>query len=125
MLHIVPYYAATLALLYVWLSFRVIQVRRRAKQAIGSGGVPGLERRMHVHANFAEYAPFALVLLTMAELRGAWGPSLHGLCLLLVAGRCAQAWGGSRTPEDFRFRVGGMMATFAVLICAALLILVT
>lgn len=94
MLRIVPYYAATLALLYVWLSFRVIQVRRRAKQAIGSGGVPGLERRMHVHANFAEYAPFALVLLTMAELRGAWGPSLHGLCLLLVAGRCAHAWGG-------------------------------
>ena len=125
MLRIVPYYAAALALLFVWLSFRVIQVRRSAKQSIGSGGSADLERRARVHANFAEYTPFALLLLAMAELRGAWGPLLHGLCLLLVTGRCAHAWGVSRTPEDFRFRVGGMMATFAVLICAAVLVLVT
>ena len=125
MLRIVPYYAAALALLYVYLSFRVIQVRRSAKQAIGNGGVADLERRARVHANFAEYVPFALVLLAMAELRGAWAPLLHGLCLLLVAGRCTHAWGVPRTPEDFRFRIRDMMATFAALICAAVLILAT
>ena len=124
MLRIVPYYAAALALLYVYLSFRVIQVRRSAKQAIGNGGVADLGRA-RVHANFAEYVPFALVLLAMAELRGAWAPLLHGLCLLLVAGRCTHAWGVPRTPEDFRFRIRGTMATFAALICAAVLILAT
>ena len=96
MLRIVPCYAAALALLYVYLSFRVIQVRRSAKQAIGNGGVADLERRARVHANFAEYVPFALVLLAMAELRGAWAPLLYGLCLLLVAGRCTHAWGVGR-----------------------------
>ena len=125
MLHVVPYYAALLAPLFVFLSFRVIAMRRGANQAIGSGGVPELERRMRVHANFAEYVPYALLLLAMAELRGMWPPVLHVLCLVLVAGRCSHAWGVSRTPEVFRFRVAGMMATFVVLICAALAILVS
>lgn len=125
MLRVVPYYAALLAPLFVVLSFRVIRERRSAKQAVGAGGLPELERRMRVHANFAEYVPFALLLLGMAELRGVWAPVLHVLCTLLVAGRCSHAWGVSRTPEVFRFRVAGMMATFAVLIGAALAILVS
>ncbi len=76
---------------------------------------------MRVHANLAEYVPFAL-LLAMEELRGVWPPVLHGLCLLLVAGRCSHAWKVSHTPEVFRFRLAGMSATFAVLIGAALAI---
>lgn len=125
MLRVVPYYAAALAPLFVLLSVRVIRLRRNARQAVGPGGVPELERRMRVQANFAEYAPFALLLLAMAELRGVRAPVLHGLCLLLVAGRCVHAWGMSRTPEVFRFRVAGMMATFGVLIGAAVAILVS
>ena len=80
---------------------------------------------MRVHANFAEYVPFALLLLAMAEARGAWAPLLHTAGVGLVAGRVAHAWGVSRTPEDFRFRVAGMVATLTVIGCGAALILAT
>lgn len=125
MLRVVPLYAAALAPLFVLLSFRVIRLRRGAGKALGTDGLPDLERQARVQANFAEYVPFALLLLAMAELRGVWAPLLHALGLLLVGGRCSHAWGVSRTPEVFRFRVAGMVSTFTVLLCAALAILVS
>ena len=65
-LAIVPRYAAILALLFVFLSLAVIRARREQRVAIGVRAEGGLERRVRVHGNFAEYAPFALLLLTMA-----------------------------------------------------------
>jgi uncharacterized membrane protein YecN with MAPEG domain len=64
---IVPIYAAMLAFLYIALFARVIQARRSAKVAIGTRGDVHLERKMRVHANFAEYVPFALLLATFIE----------------------------------------------------------
>lgn len=121
-LHVVPPYAAALAVVFVALSFRVIRGRRGDKVALGPGDA-SLHRRIRVHANFAEYAPFALLLLAMAELHGAWPPLLHLLCGALVAGRLAHAWGVSHEPEDFRFRVGGMITTLTVILLAAVLLL--
>jgi uncharacterized membrane protein YecN with MAPEG domain len=120
---IVPLYAAVLALLFVVLSINVIRARRRGRVSIGISGDAALERTARVHANFAEYVPFALILLSMAELRGAPGLLLHGLCLSLLLGRAAHAWGVSRHSEDFRFRVTGMAATFTAILGAAALIL--
>jgi hypothetical protein len=121
---IVPVYAALLALLFVALSLRVIGARRSGKVAIGAGGDTGLERRMRVHANFAEYAPFALLLLALAELQAAPALLIHALCLALLVGRAAHAWGVSNPSEDFRFRVFGMAATFTVILLTALVLLV-
>jgi uncharacterized protein len=56
-------WAALLAPVCLWLSMRVIGQRRRARIAIGTGGDPALERAMRAQANFAEYVPFALVLM--------------------------------------------------------------
>lgn len=124
-MRIVPYYAAVLALLFLYLSYRVIEGRRTNKVSLGGGGIPALERVVRVHANFAEYAPFALVLLGMAELRGVPGWALHALGAALVLGRASHAYGVSRTPEMFRFRIGGMMLTFFVLAAAAVALLLT
>ncbi|MBD0275544.1 MAG: MAPEG family protein [Acetobacteraceae bacterium] len=120
---IVPYYAAVLALLFVFLSVNTIRGRREHRIALGVSGNSDLERRVRVHGNFAEYAPFALFLIAMAEVRGAPPLVVHALCLSLVFGRLAHAWGVSRTDEDFRFRVAGMAATFATIGGAALAIL--
>jgi hypothetical protein len=111
--------SATLAPVCLWLSVRVIGLRRRLKVAIGTGGQPALERAMRAQANFAEYVPFALVLMALAEAGGTPGWIIHPLGAALVAGRVAHGWGITREPEDFRFRVGGMMATFGVIGCAA------
>ena len=75
---------------------------------------------MRVHANFAEYVPFAVVLLALMELQRAPAFLLHALGLVLLAGRLAHAYGVSQPNENFRFRVTGMMATFATLVIAAL-----
>ena len=119
-MQIVPFYAGLLALLFVVLSVRVIRRRRGAKVAIGAGGDALLERAMRVHANFAEYVPLAVVLLALTELQRAPAWLLHALGLLLLVGRLAHAYGVSQEKENFRFRVSGMMATFATLVIAAL-----
>lgn len=122
-LHIVPYYAAILALLYILLSLHVIRGRGRFKVALGSSNNSDLERRIRVHGNFAEYVPFTLLLLVLLELRDPSPFVLHGLSLCLVAGRLSHAWGVSRPVENFRFRVSGMILTFTALGGAALAII--
>ncbi len=119
-LAIVPYYAAVLALVFVALSVNVIKGRRERRVAIGVSGAGDLERRVRAHGNFAEYAPFALLLIAMAELRGTPPLVLHALCASLLLGRLVHAWGVSRTDEDLRVRVAGMAATFAAIAGAAL-----
>lgn len=117
---IVSLTAAVLAVLFIYLSFYVIGLRRRHRVAIGHGGHVDLERAMRVHANFAEYVPFALVLLTLCALRGLPAFLLAPLCIVLIGGRVLHAYGVAHENENFRFRIWGMMATFGVLGVSAL-----
>jgi uncharacterized membrane protein YecN with MAPEG domain len=119
-MHATAFWAALLAPACRWLSIRVIGLRRRLKVGIGTGGQPALERAMRGQANFAEYVPFALLLLALAEAGGTPGWIIHALGAALLAGRIAHGWGITRESEDFRFRVGGMVATFSVIGGAAL-----
>lgn len=112
-------YASLLACLFVLLSVRVIFMRRGARVALGDGGDAALQRRIRVHANFAEYAPFALLTLALAESLRTPAWALHPIGLALIAGRCAHAYGVSRPKEDFRIRVAGMGLTFAAILCSA------
>jgi hypothetical protein len=68
---IVPSYAAVLVFVYIALAVRMIRMRRSEKVAVGTGGNARLERAMRVHANFAEYVPLALLLITFLELQRA------------------------------------------------------
>ena len=122
-MRITALYAALLAPLFVVLAIRVIAIRRSARVAVGDGGDAELRRRMRVQANFAEYVPFALLLLALAEGLGGPGWMIHALGLALLAGRLSHAWGMSQAREVFGFRVGGMVATFSVILLAALLCL--
>ncbi len=124
-LRIVPVYAALFAVLFVLLSARVIRTRAAEQIGLGIGRHRLLERRVRVHANFAEYVPFTLLLLAMAEIRGAPEYALHLLCLGLVVGRVAHAWGVASEPEVPRSRVVGMACTLTALVGGALLIAAT
>lgn len=118
MTHLAPY-AALLACLFIALSWRTIQLRRKLRVAVGDGGHPELLRAMRVHANFAEYVPLSLLLILMVEIGGSPAWLVHGLGLALVLARAAHAWGVSQTKENFRFRITGMLTTFGVLGVAA------
>jgi len=116
-------YAALLALFFVFLSFRVIGWRRVKQVELGHGDDNQLLRRMRVHANFAEYVPFTLLLMAMAESMAAPRAPIHLAGLILIAGRLIHAYGLSQTPHILRFRVSGMILTFFALSLAALLCL--
>ena len=117
---VTPVYAGVLTLVFVLLSLRVIGARRGAGVALGDGGDKALLRRQRVHANFAEYVPLALVLMLLAEQQGVARPVLHGIGMILVAGRLAHALGVSHEPERLVVRVIGMALTFTALITGAL-----
>jgi uncharacterized protein len=112
-------YAALLAVLYLVLSFRTIFARRAKQVEIGEGGDRELLRRIRVHGNFAEYVPFALLLIGFAESLGLAATTVHGLGIVLVIGRIVHAYGLSQTPHILPMRGGGMVATLGVIATAA------
>lgn len=118
---ITPVYAAILTFLFVFLSLRVIGARRVAKAGLGDGGSSLLQRRIRVQGNFAEYVPLCIILMALAELQRAPGWTVHLIGAVLLAGRLLHAYGVSREPEEFRYRMAGMALTFSALICGALL----
>lgn len=121
---IVPVYASILALIFVFLCVRVIMMRASAKVAIGHGGNPSLERRMRVQANFAEYVPLALFLLTFLEMQSHSRYLIHILCIALVFARIFHAYTVSQEPENLKLRGVGVMITFGVMVIAAVILLI-
>ncbi|MCA3553984.1 MAPEG family protein [Aestuariivirga sp.] len=119
---VISIYAPIFAIFYVILSVTVIRTRRQEKVGLGTAGNKAVERAMRVHANFSEYVPLALLLLLILEQSGGNEFLLHGLFLMLLAGRLIHAWGISRQRENFRFRVSGMTMTFAVIITSSIAI---
>ena len=76
---------------------------------------------MRVHANFAEYVPFALLLLALAESLKVPPPLLHLVGLMLVVSRVVHAYGLSQNPHNLRLRGLGIALTFIAIALAALL----
>lgn len=79
-------------------------------------------RAMRAHANLAEYAPTAILLLLIAELLGTPAVALHGLGATLIVARFSHAAGILRDTEPIWWRVGGFALTCIVIGVAAILI---
>lgn len=111
-LEITPIYAALLTLLYLWLSYRVVQMRGSTKVSLGDGGDRVLERRIRAHGNCAENAPIGLILMLMMELSGAPAVAVHGAGIMLLVGRLAHAAALSSPTPKMLLRAGGMGLTY-------------
>ncbi|WP_170753095.1 MAPEG family protein [Ruegeria lacuscaerulensis] len=120
MLSITPIYAALLAIIYVALSGWVISTRRSQKISYGDSGNSEMLKAVRTHSNFAEYAPFGLLLIAMVELQGASGLLVNLLGLCLLAGRMLHAYGFGKTPQIVILRQLGMVLTFTALLVAAI-----
>lgn len=81
------------ALLNLWLSMRVGQVRRGEGVSVGDGGNERVIRRMRAHANFAENASLLLILVLAIELAVGPSPWLWGAAALFVLARVGHAFG--------------------------------
>ncbi|MBT5494889.1 MAG: glutathione metabolism protein [Alphaproteobacteria bacterium] len=117
---ITPLYAGILSLMFVYLSFRVIGMRRAAHIGLGDGGNPLLVRRLRVHGNFAEYVPLALVLMLLMELQEKPDWLIHGIGIALLCGRLIHTVGVGREPENYKIRTVGIALNFAALIAGAM-----
>lgn len=117
---IVACYALALALLYVTLTVLVIKQRYRAKAALGDGGDEQLQRAIRAHGNFAEFVPFALLLIALAEMNASPSWSIHVLGSVLVLARISHAYGITQGMAKMKFRQFGVIGTFVVLIGAGL-----
>lgn len=119
-MQITPIYAAILGPIFVILSIRTLLMRRKLKVVIGNGDQPTLTRAVRAHANFAEYVPISLLLISFLEIRTRTNLLIHTLCIALVIGRIVHAIGVSQIKEDFRYRIAGMMITFTVIVAASI-----
>lgn len=85
--------AGGLALINLWLSFRVGQVRRSERVSVGDGGSERVLRRMRAHANFAENAPLVLILVGLIEFAASPSAWLWGAAALFLIARVAHGFG--------------------------------
>jgi uncharacterized protein len=118
-LKIAGIYVALIILMAIVLTIRVIVHRRSALIGIGDGGDKVLTRRIRVHGNFAENAPFALALLILLPMTGASVWVVHAVGGLFLAGRLAHAYGFSHSAGSSVGRVAGMVMTFTALLVGA------
>ena len=85
--------AAGLALVNLWLTLRVGQVRRSERVTVGDGGNDRVIRRMRAHANFAENAPLVAILVAAVELSAGTSPWLWAIAVVFLAARIAHGIG--------------------------------
>lgn len=107
--------AGAAALLSIWLSLRVSQLRRQYKVSIGDGGNEAVRARMRAHANFVETTPIFLILLALVEL-GRGSPTwLWLVAILFILARLAHPFGMER-PAPNGLRIGSILVTWLVLL---------
>ena len=97
------------------LSMRVINNRVRAQVNLLDGRDEALTRAMRAHGNFAEYVPFALLLMALAEIQGGSGLFMHVLGTVLIVCRLSHAYALTATTGQNPFRFIGFAGTFGVI----------
>lgn len=120
------FYGALLALLYVALSSWVVAGRLTTDVLHGDGGDRRLLKRIRIHGNFAEYVPFALLLVGLYEAGGGGPAVVRTLLIVLLVARLLHPIGmlaPKDSPQQFACRGGGVIATFLVLGLSAILLL--
>jgi len=85
--------AAAAAIINIWLSVRVGQMRVKHKVSIGDDSGGPLTARMRAQLNFVENTAFVLVLLAAIELSGRGGAWLAWVSMAYMLGRVAHGIG--------------------------------
>ncbi len=116
-------YAALLGLLGAALTINVIVNRVRGKVDAGDGGVARLAQAIRAHANFAEQAPIALIVIAFAEALGTRAFLVHIFGVALVLARLASAIGLNRTLGQSPPRQFGASVTALVVVASSIAVL--
>ena len=85
--------AAAAAIINLWLSIRVGQMRMATKISVGDDDGGPLTARMRAQLNFVENTAFVLVLVAGIELAGRGNPWLAWVVAIYMLGRVAHGFG--------------------------------
>ena len=124
---ITSFYAALLAITFVLISGWVVAGRVQTDTLHGDGGRDDLARRIRSQGNFAEYVPYALLMIALLEASGASRILVQALCLVLLVARLLHPIGmlaPKNSPRQFACRGGGIISTFAVLLVASVALMI-
>lgn len=113
-------FASLHVLLMLALLVPISRHRHDHKIGVGDGGDPLLARKVRVHGNFIEHAPFALLMLGLLELCGLPAIWLWGFGSALLLGRLMHAVGFSRRAGYSVGRFTGTALTWLVFLLMAL-----
>jgi len=113
-------YVLPLTVIFLALWMNVTMTRSKLSQSIGDGGNIDLHERIRKHGNFVEWVPMVLLLMILAEARGAGPLWLHAAGGLLTAGRVLHPFGLKANNPVHPLRIAGnsgaLLATAILLI---------
>ncbi len=117
--------AAILALLLIYLAVQVIKQRLRAKTAFGAIDDETFKMTHGAHANLAEHAPMALILMGALELAGANHTALMAIAIAFLIARGLHAFGmfHHQSSGQPKFRQAGVILTWLSMAAMALWII--
>ena len=113
-------FAALHVLLMLALLAPISRHRHAHRIGLGDGGDKALARKIRVHGNFVEHAPFALLVLALLELCGLPAVATWGFGGALLLGRVLHALGLSRGGGYSFGRFWGTALTWLVFLLMAL-----
>ncbi len=121
MLNITALYASLLALIIIWLCYKVVVFRRVKGVEIGDGGDERGTRHIRAQQNAVEYIPFTLILFAVYELNNGNHLILHGIGMALVFARLIHPLGFvSKKGVSFGRFYGTLITWLVILFLAGL-----
>ncbi|MDX1800567.1 MAG: MAPEG family protein [Marinobacter sp.] len=116
-------FASVLAVLMVFLAYRISMFRLKFKQSLGTTENPDFQAAVRAHGNLVEYAPMALVLMAIGEMNGVGSLVVYWVGMVFTLGRFLHAWGmirGQGGPH--RARLFGTLCTWLSMLAMAVLV---
>lgn len=121
MLIITSLYASILALLVIFLAYKVVNFRQTKSVGLGDNGDKDGMRAIRVHANAVEYVPMMIILMGIYEANGGSAIMLHIIGTVAVIARVLHATGLSKSAgTTFGRFVGTLLTWITTLVLAGL-----
>ena len=122
--------AVICAIMLLITAIDTVRQRMRSKTAFGDGGDPVLISAMRSHANLAEHAPLAVIMIGLLEMVRANHWALTGVACLFLASRALHIIGlyapaSTKPPLPRQLGVMGTWTSYALLIGWILYLVVT
>lgn len=117
--------AAAAAIINLWLSIRVGQMRIKHKVSIGDDAGGPVTARMRAQLNFVENTAFVLVLIAAIELSGRGDQWLAWVAGIYMLGRVAHGFGMDGGALGKGRQVGVIITMLTLLGLAAIAVLIS